>query len=100
MASLMPFGYWPIDVDSGVARPKDEFGKTVDNTIPEKITDFSKDWLLVGCEPPTMFKLDDAPFEICVSIQSSWDQALVEINTLWLGTASQSRRGMPRSGVV
>ena len=61
MASLMPFGYWPIDVNSGVARPKDKFGKTVDNTIPEKITDFSRDWLLVGCEPPTMFKPGTEP---------------------------------------
>lgn len=61
MASLMPFGYWPIDPNSGVARPKDEFGKTVDNTTPDKITDFSRDWLLVGCEPPTMFKPSTEP---------------------------------------
>ena len=58
----MPFGYWKIDPNSQVARPKDEYGKTVDNTVPDKITDFSADWLLVGCEPPTMFKPNREPF--------------------------------------
>ena len=57
----MPFGYWPINPNSGVARPKDEFDKTVDNTPPKDITDFSRDWLLVGCEPPTMFKPGTEP---------------------------------------
>lgn len=58
--SLMPWGYWKIDPKSNVARPIVN-GATVPAIKPDDITDFNSDYLLVGCEPETMFKPNMEP---------------------------------------
>jgi len=60
MGSLMPFGYWKIDPELSVARPRVN-GVTVPAIAPDDITDFDSDYLLVGCEPDKMFKPNQEP---------------------------------------
>jgi hypothetical protein len=61
MGSLMPWGYWKIDINSNIARPKNSAGQTVPAIPPEEIKDFDSDYLLVGCEPDKMFKPEQEP---------------------------------------